>query len=215
MSQFEADGDVVDIALNSVTVQNWDLTFTVIPTHKFLEHSFRNWRGMQESGGRRIKRALHIDQSTIRFLTNEEIDRFSRWELLGGYLEETRAEVEAYNRERAGRDDVTMPELRRLTNVGTFRAYVVEYLRRHPEIHQDMTLLVRQLAPGPEGLPIEIYVFTTDTRWLNHERIQSDIFDHLLATIPEFELRIFQQPAGSDLRAGIGSVRAGEVGVST
>lgn len=208
MSQFEADGDVVDIALNSVTVQNWDLTFTVIPTHKFLEHSFRNWRGMQESGGRRIKRALYIDQSTIRFLTNEEIDRFSRWELLGGYLEETRAEVDAYNRERAGRDDVTIPELRRLTNVGTFRAYVVEYLRRHPEIHQDMTLLVRQLAPGPEGLPIELYVFTTDTRWLSHERIQSDIFDHLLATIPEFDLRVFQQPAGSDLRAGLGSVHA-------
>jgi miniconductance mechanosensitive channel len=215
MPQFEADGDVIDIALNSVKVQNWDLTFTVIPTHKFLEHSFRNWRGMQESGGRRIKRALHIDQSTVRFLTNEELDSFAHWELLGEYLQKKRSEVEVHNREHAGQDDLARPELRWLTNVGTFRAYVVAYLKRHPEIHRDMTVLVRQLAPGPEGLPIEIYVFTADTRWLNHEDIQSNIFDHLLATVPKFDLRVFQRPSGSDMRAGFGPARAGEVSGST
>ncbi len=215
MSQFEADGDVVDLALNSVKIQNWDLTFTVIPTHKFLEHSFRNWRGMTESGGRRIKRALQIDQSTIRFLTDAEIDRFSNWELLGEYVKGKRAEVQAHNREHAGQGDTRTPHLRRLTNLGTFRAYVVEYLKQHPGIQRDMTLLVRQLAPGPEGLPIEIYVFAADTRWLNYEGLQSDLFDHLLAIVPEFDLRVFQRPAGSDMRAGLGPGRAGEGSRST
>jgi miniconductance mechanosensitive channel len=206
MPQFDADGDVVDIALNSVKVQNWDLTFSVIPTHKFLEHSFRNWRGMQESGGRRIKRSFHIDQSTIRFLTEEEIDRFGEWELLGDYVAKKRAEIEAHNMLHPTGEGTGIPHARRLTNVGTFRAYVFRYLKQHPSVHQDMTILVRQLAPGPEGLPIEIYVFTSDTRWLYYEGIQADIFDHLLATVPEFGLRVFQQPSGADLRRGLGVV---------
>ena len=215
MSQFEADGDVVDIALNSVKVQNWDLTFSVIPTHKFLEHSFRNWRGMQESGGRRIKRALHIDQATIRFLTDDEIDHFASWQFLGEYLTGKRGEVEEFNRGRAVGGESAVPHLRRLTNLGTFRAYVFQYLKHHPEVHQDMTILVRQLASGAEGLPIEIYVFTSDTRWLEYEGVQDDIFDHLLATLPAFDLRVFQRPVGSDMRSALKDVRIGDGGSLT
>jgi miniconductance mechanosensitive channel len=198
MPQFQADGDVVDIALNSVTVQNWDRTLTVIPTHKFLEHAFRNWRGMSDSGGRRIKRSFHVDQNTIRFLDDDEIDRLSRWELLADYMAGKRAEVEAHNREHPEEGGV-VPHHRRLTNLGTLRAYLVAYLRAHPLIHQDMTLLVRQLEPGPEGLPIEVYAFTNDTRWGVYEGVQGDIFDHVLATVPEFGLRVFQNPSGTDL----------------
>jgi miniconductance mechanosensitive channel len=200
MPQFQADGDVVDIALNSVTVQNWDRTLSVIPTHKFLEHSFKNWRGMSESGGRRIKRAFHVDQSTIRFLTDDEIETFSRWELLRDYMAEKRAQIDAWNRSHPGEDGV-LPHHRRLTNMGTLRAYLVAYLRAHPGIHQEMTFLVRQLAPGPEGLPLEVYVFTSSTQWAVYEGIQGDIFDHVLATVPEFGLRVFQRPSGADLVA--------------
>jgi miniconductance mechanosensitive channel len=209
MPQFEADGDVVDIALNSVTVQNWDRTLSVIPTHKFLEHSFKNWRGMTESGGRRIKRAVHIDQTTIRYLDDDEVERFARWQLLGDYIARKRQDIAAFNREHAAPEG-TVPHARRLTNVGTFRAYLIEYLKAHPGIRQDMTFLVRQLAPGPQGLPIEIYVFTADTRWPFYESIQADIFDHVLATIPEFGLRVYQQPGGADVqRALAGAGREG------
>jgi len=204
MPQFDADGDVVDIALNSVRVQNWDRTFSVIPTHKFLEHSFRNWRGMQESGGRRIKRAFHIDQTTVRFLSEEEVDRFGEWELLSDYVRGKREELADYNREHPGGDGIRVPNQRRLTNIGTLRAYIIEYLRRHPGVHQGMILMVRQLAPGPEGLPIELYVFTSDIRWLAYEGIQGDIFDHILATVPEFGLRIYQKPSGADLSRALG-----------
>jgi miniconductance mechanosensitive channel len=204
MPQFAADGDVVDIALNSVTVQNWDRTLTVIPTHKFLEHSFRNWRGMQAGGGRRIKRSFHIDQSTIRFLTEEEVERLGRWELLRDYVKGKREEIGEWNREHPGKDG-TIPHHRRLTNIGTLRAYLIEFLRAHPHIHQDMTLMVRQLEPGPDGLPLEIYAFTNDTRWPQYEGIQGDVFDHVLSTIPQFGLRVFQKPTGSDL-AGLAGV---------
>jgi miniconductance mechanosensitive channel len=203
MPQFDADGDVVDIALNSVRVQNWDRTFTVIPTHKFLEHSFRNWRGMQESGGRRMKRAFHLDQTTIRFLDEEQIDRFREWELLGEYIDGKREELKAHNRSHPIEDGVRMPNQRRLTNVGTLRAYLVRYLREHPGIHQQMILLVRQLAPGPQGLPIEVYAFTAETGWISYEDVQSDVFDHILAMIPEFGLRIFQEPSGADVVRGL------------
>jgi miniconductance mechanosensitive channel len=203
MPQFDADGDVVDIALNSVRVQNWDRTFTVIPTHKFLEHSFRNWRGMQESGGRRIKRAVYLDQGTVRFLTGEEVARFGGWELLREYVAGKRTELEAYNREHPAGEGIEVPQRRRLTNLGTLRAYILEYLRRHPQIHQGMILLVRQLAPGPEGLPLEIYAFTSDTRWGAYEGIQGDIFDHILATVPEFGLRVYQKPSGWDVQRGV------------
>ncbi len=200
MPQFEADGDVIDIALNTVTVENWDKTITVIPTHKFLEHSFKNWRNMFERGGRRIKRAIHINISTIRFLTDAEIEKLSRFALLKDYMETRLAEIAEYNAAH-GVDASTIVNGRRLTNMGTLRAYVTAYLRNHPLIHDDLTFLVRQLAPTPEGLPLEIYVFTTDTRWSAYEGIQADIFDHVLAIIPEFGLKVYQRPAGGDMGA--------------
>lgn len=198
MPQFNADGDVIDIALNSVRVQNWDKTITVIPTHKFLENSFKNWRGMTETGGRRIKRSLYIDMSAVRFLTEEEIEHFGKFELLADYIAEKRLELEEYNsRHPAGSDIIANP--RRLTNIGTLRAYMINYLRQHPGIHQGLTLLVRQLQPTAEGLPLEIYTFTSDIRWANYEGVQGDIFDHVLALLPEFGLRVFQKPSGHDL----------------
>jgi miniconductance mechanosensitive channel len=208
MPQAHADGDVVDIALHTVKIQNWDKTYTTIPTHKFISESFRNWRGMQESGGRRIKRPLHIDVTSVRFLTDDEIERLGRYEFLAGYMEEKRKELAEANARRPP-DERVIPERRRLTNVGTFRAYVLHYLRNHPRIHPEMTLLVRQLQPGPEGLPLELYCFTNDTAWANYESIQADIFDHLFAIMPEFGLRAYQKPAGSDLaRAGAGDTGA-------
>jgi miniconductance mechanosensitive channel len=198
MPQFSADGDVVDIALNSVTVQNWDRTLTVIPTHKFLEHSFKNWRGMSEAGGRRIKRSVHVDMTTIRFLDAEQIARFRRFALLRDYVDGKVREIEEYNRAHCADPDFA-PNARRMTNVGMLRAYMVAYLRQHPHVHQGMTFLVRQLAPTPEGLPLEIYVFSSDIRWNEYEGIQADVFDHMLAMIPEFGLRVYQKPSGADL----------------
>ncbi len=199
MPQNNADGDVIDIALHTVKIQNWDKTITTIPTHKFISESFKNWRGMSESGGRRIKRALHLDLSTVRFLTDEEIDRLGRYELLRGYMQAKQDELREYHAQKHLPGDEVIPETRRLTNVGTFRVYIAEYLKQHPVIHDDMTLLVRQLAPSPRGLPIELYCFTNDTAWATYERVQGDIFDHLIAMLPEFGLEAFQEPAGSDL----------------
>lgn len=198
MPQFDADGDVIDIALNSVKIQNWDRTITVIPTHKFLEHSFKNWRGMSESGGRRIKRALHIDLRSIRFLGDDELVRLSRYHLLHDYLQAKQKEIAEYN-QRHGMVPGADISARRLTNIGTFRVYIEQYLHQHAKIHQEMTLMVRQLPPTPAGLPLEIYTFSNTTNWVAYEGIQSDIFDHLLAIIPEFDLRVFQEPSGADL----------------
>jgi miniconductance mechanosensitive channel len=201
MPQFGADGDVVDIALHVVKVQNWDRTITVIPAHKFLEHSFKNWRGMQESGGRRIKRSIFIDMTSIRFLDEEEVDYYSRFVLLKDYMARKRQELAEYNKARVT-DSTTIANARRLTNVGTFRAYMIEYLRQHPQIHQNMTFLVRQLQPTPEGLPIEVYVFVNDVRWAIYEGVQADVFDHVLAIAPTFGLRIYQRPSSHDLQKG-------------
>ena len=198
MPQFAADGDVVDIALHAVRVQNWDKTITVIPTHKFLEHSFKNWRGMQESGGRRIKRAIHIDINTIRFLTEEEINNFSNFFLLKEYIAEKKNELTEYNR---GISPELTVNSRRLTNIGTFRAYLVNYLRQHPKLNQNMTLIVRQLAPDSQGLPLEIYVFVSDVRWVVYEQVQADIFDHVVAIAPQFGLKIYQNPTGNDFKS--------------
>ena len=197
---FGADGDVVDIALHTVKVQNWDKTITTIPTYKLVETSFKNWRGMQDSGGRRIKRAIHLDMNTVNFCDADMLARFEKFELIADYVNQRRHEVEADNT----RQQTDLSELvngRRLTNLGTFRAYVAAYLRSHPKIHADMTFLVRQLAPTPRGLPLEIYVFTTTTVWADYEGIQSDIFDHLLAVVPQFDLRVFQEPTGGDWRS--------------
>jgi len=198
MPDFNADGDVVDIALHTVSVQNWDKTITTIPTHKFIEGSFKNWRAMGESGGRRIKRSLFIDMQSIRFLTPEEIEHFGKFALLKDYIATKREEIEEFNR-AGGRDPSINADIRRLTNVGTFRAYIREYLRNHPVIHQGMTLIVRQLPPSPTGLPIEIYCFTNITDWTTYEGVQSDIIDHLIAVAADFDLRTFQNPSGADV----------------
>ncbi|WP_340105914.1 mechanosensitive ion channel family protein [Rhodohalobacter sp. 8-1] len=200
MPQFGADGDVIDIALNTVLVQNFDKTISVIPTHKFLEHSFRNWRGMQETGGRRIMRSLNIDISSIRFLTYHEIERLRESILLKDYINEKMKDVHDYNSEYLKTSSSTLTNGRWLTNVGTFRAYIIEYLKKHPNAKKDLTMLVRQLEPTEKGLPLQVYVFVDTTVWAEYEGIQSDIFDHLLAIAPEFGLNIFQQPTGRDFR---------------
>jgi miniconductance mechanosensitive channel len=198
MPQFGADGDVVDVQLHTVKVQNWDKTITTIPTHRLITDSFKNWRGMSQTGARRIKRAIFVDVSSIRFQTQDEIDHFTRFALLKGYIENKQQELADCNEGLATEVDAEVNR-RRLTNVGTFRAYAYNYLKNHPKIHKGMTLIVRQLGPGPEGLPLEIYCFTNTTEWAVYEDIQSDIFDHLLAIVPEFGLRLYQKPAGSDL----------------
>ncbi len=200
MPQFGADGDVIDVQLHTVKVQNWDKTITTIPTHRLITDSFKNWRGMSQTGARRIKRAIVIDVSSIRIQTEDEVDHFTRFALLGDYIKEKEQQLADYNAGLTTEVDAEVNR-RRLTNIGTFRAYTFNYLKNHPRIDQDMTLIVRQLAPGPEGLPLEIYCFTNTTEWAVYEDIQSDIFDHLLAIIPEFGLRLFQKPAGSDLQS--------------
>jgi miniconductance mechanosensitive channel len=197
MPGYGADGDVIEIALHTVKIQNWDKTVTTVPTHAFISDWFRNWRYMSESGGRRIKRDLCIDQSTIGFLTPAEVERFRRFELLKDYLSEKETDLTAANRPVEEADPVNA---RRLTNVGMLRAYIFRYLRNHPLINQEMTLLVRQREPTADGLPIQIYCFTATTDWAQYEDIQSDIFDHILAIVPEFGLRVFQHPSGEDVR---------------
>jgi len=198
MPQHGADGDVIDVALHTVKVQNWDKTISTIPTYKLIEDSFKNWRGMSQSGGRRIKRAFYVDVNSIRFLGADEIDAFGRWSLLAGYMKRKSDELAEYNARDEGEVSVAS-DGRQLTNVGTLRAYIESYLRHHPKVHQDMTLIVRQLAPSAEGLPIEIYCFTNETEWAVYEGIQSDIFDHILASAQEFDVRIYQNPTGRDL----------------
>jgi len=199
MPQFDADGPVVDVALNTVKVQNWDRTFTVIPTHRFLEQSFTNWRGMQDSGGRRIKRSVLLDQHSVRFLGDDEVVDARRFALLRGYLDAKQRELQAWNDEHpaAGEEAVNA---RRVTNLGTYRAYVAAYLHSRPDVRDDMTFLVRQRDPTAQGVPLEVYVFAATTEWGEYEEVQSDIFDHLLAIVPEFGLRVFQEPSGADIR---------------
>lgn len=208
MPQFNADGDVIDISLNVVQVRNWDKTITSIPTHKFLEHSFKNWRGMFEVGGRRISRTVNIDMTTVRFLTADEVQRFGRFRLLRDYIAGKVAELDEYNRTHGAEEDSEIiANARHLTNLGTFRAYILEYLKQHPLVHHGFTTLVRQQQPGPEGLPLQIWTHIKDTRWIHYENAQSDIFDHILAVAPEFGLRIFQDPTGHDLARWARSAR--------
>jgi len=209
MPQAGVDGDVIEVALHTVKVQNWDKTISTIPTHKFIDESFKNWRGMSLSGGRRIKRSLHIDVTSIRFLTDAEIEQLGNWALLADYIAGKRDEIEHYNAEVGG-DSTVVAEGRRLTNIGTLRAYIIAYLKSHPKIHEHgYTLIVRQLAPGPEGLPLELYCFSNDQEWANFEAIQADVFDHILAIVPEFGLRVFQSPTGHDIAAMMSAAKAG------
>ena len=198
--QFGADGDVVDIALHTVKIQNWDKTITIIPTHKLIDSSFKNWRGMTDSGGRRIKRAIYIDISTIRFWDEELLRRFQKFDLLQDYLESKLKKVDNSN-QTVGANLDQMVKGRRFTNIGTFRAYIKAFLKNHSDIHDEMTFLIRQLPPGEKGLPMEIYVFTNDTDWVRYESIQSDIFDHLMAIVSEFDLKVFQNPSGNDFKS--------------
>jgi len=209
MPSMNADGDVIDISLHTVKVQNFDKTIITIPTHRLVSDSFANWRGMAESGGRRIKRSLSIDQGTIRFLTDEEVDALKRFLILRPYLEAKRDELSHWNT-RNGSSAEAPVNMRRLTNIGTFRAYIEAYLRSHPRLNEaSFTLMVRQLPPSSLGLPIELYCFTDTTVWVEYESIQADLFDHLLAIVSEFDLALFQEPSGVDVRQvppGVGAV---------
>ncbi|NLW05516.1 MAG: mechanosensitive ion channel [Pseudomonadaceae bacterium] len=200
MRQLNADGDVIDIALHTVKIQNWDKTITTIPTKRFITDSFINWRGMQESGGRRIKRSLFIDQQSIHFINKEELEHLRNFSLMVGYFDDKLSELNQWNAKHVHSSAGNSLDSRKLTNIGTYRAYIDKYLRNHPGVHQNMTLMVRQLSPTPEGLPMEIYCFTKTVAWAEYEAIQSDIFDHLLAIAPEFNLRVYQAPSGYDMR---------------
>lgn len=199
MPQLNADGDVIDIALHTVKIQNWDRTITTIPTKRFISDSFKNWRGMQESGGRRIKRAIYLDQSSVHFLTAEEKVQLQRFSLLRDYLKDKQSEIDDWN-SKLSEDGKEPVNTRRITNLGTFRAYLVNYLRSSERVRQDMIMIVRHLNPGPEGVPLEIYCFANTIDWVPYEGIQSDIFDHVLSILPEFGLRVFQQPSGADFK---------------
>lgn len=199
MPSHGADGDVIDVSIHTVRVQNWDKTISTIPTYALVSNAFKNWRGMSESGGRRIKRAINVDMNSIRFVSDAELENLSKITLITDYIKTKQQDIEKYNQQHKV-DPSVIVNGRRQTNVGIFRAYVVAYLRNHPMINQDMTFLVRHLSPTEHGLPIEIYVFSQEKVWANYEAIQADIFDHLLAALPVFDLRIFQTPSGYDFR---------------
>ncbi|MHA6482173.1 mechanosensitive ion channel family protein [Paenibacillus sp. strain BS8-2] len=202
MPKYNADGDVVDITLNTVKIRNFDNTFTMIPSYALISDSFKNWRGMQSSGGRRIKRSIFIDTSSIRFCSEDMIANYTKIHYLQDYLASRQLEIAQYNEEHAI-DRSSNVNGRQLTNIGVFRVYIQQYLRNHPRIHQNMTLIVRQLAPGDSGLPLEIYAFTNDTNWGIYESVQADIFDHIFAVAPSFGLRAFQNPTGFDIAQGM------------
>lgn len=197
--KFGADGDVIDIALHNIQIQNWDKTITNIPTHKLMADSFKNWRGMVESGGRRIMRDILIDVNSIKFCDDEMIARFEKIHYLKDYIKEKKAELDEYNKTH-NIDNSIKVNGRRMTNIGTFRAYIKNYLRNHPYINNDLIFLIRQLPAEAKGLPIQIYVFSNQTAWVKYEEVQADIFDHLLSVVNEFDLRVFQNPSGYDLR---------------
>ncbi|AUG56101.1 mechanosensitive ion channel family protein [Acetivibrio saccincola] len=200
MSNYGADGYVIDISLNTVKVQNFDKTITTIPTYKLVSDSLKNWRGMVETGGRRIKRSVYIDTSSITFCTDEMIDEFKKIHYLKDHIMKKQKEIAEYNKKN-NIDASVKVNGRRLTNIGVFRAYVSNYLKNHPGINKNMIQMVRQLPPGEYGLPIEVYAFTKTTNWVEYEGIQADIFDHILAVVPEFKLKVFQNPTGYDFRS--------------
>jgi miniconductance mechanosensitive channel len=202
MPQLNADGDVIDIALHTVKVRNWDKTVTSIPSWRLMSEPYKNWRGMQETGGRRIKRALYIDAASVHFLDEAAIARLSRLKLLADYLPSKTRDVTQWN-QALGEAAAVPGNRRRLTNLGTFRAYVQAYLDTHPRIHHGLSCMVRQLDGGPQGIPLELYCFTATVAWAEYEGIQADIFDHLFALLPEFGLALYQQPSGQDVRAAL------------
>ena len=196
--QFGADGDVIDIALHTIKIQNWDKTISIIPTNKLVDSSFKNWKGMSESGGRRIKRAIHIDLNSIKFCDKQMIEKFRKIDIISDYVNDKSSEIKSHNSSKKIEDSDLNG--RALTNIGTYRIYIQNYLRKNSNLHQDMTFLVRQLSPTKDGLPLEIYVFSKNTDWIQYESIQSDIFDHLIASVSEFDLTLFQNPTGNDFK---------------
>lgn len=199
MDKYGADGDVIAINLTTVKVQNWDKTITTVPTYSFISDSFKNWRGMEETGARRISRSIFINLNSIKFCDEKMLSRFKKIHILEEYIKAKEEEIEKYNKEQ-DLDTSEVPNGRRLTNIGTFRAYLLAYIKNHQKIDNNMTILVRQLAPSEKGVPMQIYAFCSDTAWINYEAVQSDIFDHALAIINQFDLEIFQSPSGSDFR---------------
>lgn len=208
MPSANTDGEVMDITLHTVKVRNWDSTISTIPTWKLITESFKNWRGMFDSGGRRIKRSLFINASTVHFLSEEEIDDLAEIRLLEDYLSQKEEEVEKWNQALGEKGRIAANQ-RRLTNLGTFRAYAEAYLKTHPEIHRDKTCMVRQMAAEGDGIPLELYCFTSNTAWLKYESVQSDIFDHLFAILPVFGLGLYQRPAGADFRESLRGLHVG------
>lgn len=200
MEKYGADGDVFEINLTTVKVRNFDRTITTIPTYAFISDSFINWRGMSESGGRRIKRAVNIEVDTIRFCTPEMLKKYKSYQIISDYLDSKEAEINEYNKTNQV-DKSTPINGRNQTNAGLFRVYITEYLKRHPEINKEMTIMVRQLASTDKGLPMEIYCFSSNKDWGEYERIMSDIFDHVFAAANYFDLELFESPSGSDLKA--------------
>ena len=199
MPKYGADGTVIEVTLNTVKVRNFDNTITTIPPYLLISDSFQNWQGMQESGGRRVKRSINIDMTSVRFCTPEMLEKYRKIQLLANYVDETEKVVEEYNKEH-DIDNSVLVNGRRQTNLGVFRAYLTNYLRSLPTVNQDMTCMVRQLQPTETGIPLELYFFSANKVWVAYEGIQADVFDHVLAIIPEFGLRVFQNPSGEDLR---------------
>lgn len=200
MDKYGADGDVIEINLTTVKVRNWDKTITTVPTYAFIADSFKNWRGMQSMGVRRIKRSINVNINSVGFVEQAQMEVFMKLERVAGYVKKRQEEIDQYNREK-GVDKTELINGRQMTNLGVFRHYALQYLREHPKIAQNETVMVRQLQPTETGVPLEIYCFSSDIAWVNYEGIQSDIFDHLLAAAPRFGLQIFQNPSGADLRS--------------
>jgi len=207
MPKYGADGTVIDVALTTVKVQNWDKTISTIPTYSLISESFKNWRGMEESGGRRIKRSINIDMKSIKFCTDEMLNKFLKIEHVKKYVDRTEKELKEYNQQH-NIDDTVLVNGRRQTNIGIFRAYLNGYLHNRKDVHDGMTFLIRQLQPTEKGLPIEIYVFSKIQEWAQYEDLQSDIFDHVLAVIPDFDLRVYQNPTGDDFQMAFDSIRS-------
>ena len=199
MPKYGADGTVIEVTLNTVKVRNWDNTITTIPPYLLVSDSFQNWRGMQESGGRRVKRSVNIDMNSVRFCTPEMLDKYRKIKLLADYIDQTEKVIKDYN-EAQQIDNSVLVNGRRQTNLGVFRAYLNAYLHNLPTVNDEMTILVRHLQPTDRGIPVELYFFTRTTDWAPYEQIQADVFDHLLAIVPEFDLRVFQSPTGADFR---------------
>lgn len=198
MDKYGANGTVEEVSLTTVKVRNFDKTITMLPAYALVSDAFKNWRGMTDSGGRRIKRSVFIDIQSIGFLSKEDTERLSHVHLLKNYLADKGFDINTFN--LAFSNDEHAINCRGLTNIGTFRAYLLAYLKQHPKVRKDMTLLVRQLAPTTQGMPIEIYIFTNDIRWSFYEDIQADIFDHIFSVLPAFGLQAFQQPSGYDIQ---------------